>query len=350
MNNKIVRSVSVIADEINQIKSQTSGILTAAFTYAKRSCFEIGKRLEEAKAQIPHGEWGAWLENNFEYSESTAGNLMRIYREFGSEQIDMISGRSPAETFEGLSQSQLIELFALPSGERAQFVDEHREELEDGMSVREMRELIKAQRETIEKQKKDILDNDESYAELVEKLRDAERDAEAKKESIEELEGKNTTLQLELQLMKDKPIEAQVVTEKVYEPTEEQIEEIKRLEREKYEADIEKLKGKLEKQYGKEKKSDEERERALKAAEEEHEAKIKALEEEHLKKIRQLTQKSDPHTARVTYCLEAIGRAIGDINAELAAMDTEDAGSGARMRARCESMLLSLINRAGWQI
>ena len=63
MNNEIqaVRNISVIADELNAIKSQTSGILTAALSYAKRSCFEIGKRLEEAKALVNHGEWGAWL-------------------------------------------------------------------------------------------------------------------------------------------------------------------------------------------------------------------------------------------------------------------------------------------------
>ena len=350
MENKLIRSVSVIADEINQIKSQTSGILTAAFTYAKRSCFEIGKRLEEAKAQIPHGEWGAWLDTNFEYSESTAGNLMRIYREFGSEQIDMISGRSPAETFEGLSQSQLIELFALPSGERAQFVDEHREELEDGMSVRDMRELIRAQKETIEKQKKDILDNDESYAELVEKLRDAEREAVAKQSEIDEVKELKRELQIELDLIKEKPIEASVVTEKVYEPSDEQIAEIKAAEEKKYAAKIKKLEGELNKKTAELDKKDSEGEGALKKIEEEYAEKMKALEEEHQKRLKQMATRSDPHSARVGFALEAIGRAIADINAEITAMDKEEAGSGARMRARCESTLLGLINRAGWQI
>lgn len=119
---ELIRSPEVIADEINAIKTQTSSILSAALSYTKRSCFEIGRRLEEAKALVPHGEWGAWLESNFEYSESTAGNLMRIYREFGGEQINLLTGKSDMETFEGLSQSQLVELFTLPKHTRVEFV------------------------------------------------------------------------------------------------------------------------------------------------------------------------------------------------------------------------------------
>ena len=61
MNHQITRTPAAIAAEINAIKSQTSGILCAAFAYAKQSCFEIGKRLEEAKALVAHGEWGTWL-------------------------------------------------------------------------------------------------------------------------------------------------------------------------------------------------------------------------------------------------------------------------------------------------
>ena len=127
---EVTRSAEVIAAEINAIKSQTYGILEAAHTYAKRSCFEIGKRLEEAKAAVPHGEWGDWLEVNVSYSVSTANDLMRIYREFGDEQIDMLTGKSDAEIFEGLSQSQMVALFGLPKSERAAFVEEHRGELE----------------------------------------------------------------------------------------------------------------------------------------------------------------------------------------------------------------------------
>ena len=328
-NTEIIRSVAVIADEINAIKSQTSGILSAALAYTRRSCFEIGKRLEEAKAMIPHGEWGAWLETNFEYSESTAGNLMRIYREFGGEQINLLTGKSDMETFEGLSQSQLVELFALPKHTRAEFVEAHREELEDGMSIREMRELIKEQKETIERQEREILENDESYADLVTKLRDTEKERD-------DWSAKADNLESDIEKLKAESKEVEKVTETVYEPSKKQIKEIK----DKAIAETEKrMKGDIERL-----------EAELKEKDELHEKELHARDEENRKKIRQLELKADPHAASISHYMETISRALSDIDLELSAMDDEEAGSGRKMKMRCESTLLSLLNRYGWQV
>jgi DNA repair exonuclease SbcCD ATPase subunit len=326
--NEVTRSAAVIAEEINLIKSQTSGILSAAYSYAHRSCMEIGKRLLEAKELVPFGEWGGWLESNFEYSESTAGTLMRIYREYGSEQIDLITGKSPAETFEGLSQSQLTELFALPMAARVDFVEEHKEELADGeLSIREMRELIRQQKELIEKQEQDIRDNDVSYGELVDQKRAVEEEND---KLIKDL----TERQIEIEELKKKPVE--VVTETVHEPSKAQIKEIEKAATEKtekkYKDEIEKLNDEL-------KAKDAERDEALRAA-----------EAESLKKLRQLQGKSDPHAGKISYCMEAIGRALSDINNEVSEMNKENPGSGEKMRMRCESSLLGLLNKFGWQI
>lgn len=330
MNNmELIRSPEVIANEINAIKSQTSSILSAALSYTKRSCFEIGRRLEEAKALVPHGEWGAWLENNFEYSESTAGNLMRIYREFGGEQINLLTGKSDMETFEGLSQSQLIELFTLPKHSRVEFVEEHREELEDGMSIREMRELIKEQKETIERQEREILDNDESYGELVTKLRAAEKERDA-------LSTEREDLKADLEKIRSEPKEKETITEKIYEPSKKQIKEIE-----------DKAAAKVEKRM----KDDIERlEAQLKEKDELHEKAIKERDEENRKRIRQLELMADPHTASISHYMETISRALSDIDLELSAMDDEEAGSGRRLKMKCESTLLSLLNRYGWQV
>lgn len=328
-NTEIVRSPAIIADEINAIKTETSGILNAAYSYARRSCFEIGKRLEEAKAMLPHGEWGAWLETNFEYSESTAGNLMRIYREFGGEQINLLTGKSDMETFEGLSQSQLVELFALPKHTRAEFVEEHREELEDGMSIREMRELIKEQKETIERQERRIDEDTESYEEMVDKLKDAENERD-------DLSSKNEALKSALDKLISETQEPEKVTEKVYEPSKKQIKEIK-----------DKAIAETEKRM----KSDIERlEAELKEKDEQHEKALRERDEENRKKIRQLELKADPHAASISHYMETISRALSDIDLELAAMDDEEAGSGRRLKIRCESTLLSLLNRYGWQV
>ena len=328
-NTEIVRSVAVIADEINAIKSQTSGILSAALAYTRRSCFEIGKRLEEAKAMIPHGEWGAWLETNFEYSESTAGNLMRIYREFGGEQINLLTGKSDMETFEGLSQSQLVELFALPKHTRAEFVEAHREELEDGMSIREMRELIKEQKDTIERQDRRILEDSESYEAMVDRLRAAENECD-------DLSSKNEDLKSALDKLRTETQEPEKVTETVYEPSKKQIKEIK----DKAIAETEKrMKGDIERL-----------EAELKEKDELHEKELHARDEENRKKIRQLELKADPHAASISHYMETISRALSDIDLELSAMDDEEAESGRKMKMRCESTLLSLLNRYGWQV
>lgn len=356
----IVRSPEVIAAEINAIKSQTSGILAAAIGYAKQSCFEIGKRLEEAKALVPHGEWGAWLSENFEYSESTAGNLMRIYREFGDDQINLLTGKSDAETFETLSQSQLVELFALPKPMRAEFVETHREELERGeMSVREMRDLIKEQKRALDEKdaeiaRKDaeIVENDESYAELVTQLRAAEADASrldgeredlaakvrAAEQKAQEAEERAGRADAEIVALKNAPKEkvVETVTETVYAPTEEQIAEIRaeaiREAEERHKNDIERLSA------------------DLKERDAHHEQVMKEAQEETAMKIRQLIAKSDPHASRISYAMEAISRALSDVKAELTAMEEETPGSGQKMRLRCESTLLGIINRAGFQV
>lgn len=330
-NTELIRSPEVIADEINAIKTQTSNILSAALSYTKRSCFEIGKRLEEAKALVPHGEWGAWLESNFEYSESTAGNLMRIYREFGGEQINLLTGKSDMETFEGLSQSQLVELFTLPKHTRVEFVEAHREELEDGMSIREMRDLIKEQKEKIERQEREILENDESYGELVTKLRAAEKERDA-------LTNERDDLKADLDKLSNEPKEPvkEIVTEKIYEPSKKQIKEIE-----------EKATAKAEKRM----KDDIDRlEAQLKEKDELHEKALKERDEENRKRIRQLELMADPHAASITHYMETISRALSDIDLELSAMDDEEAGSGRRLKMKCETTLLSLLNRYGWQV
>ena len=360
--NEVTRSPAVIAGEINAIKSQTSGILEAALTYAKRSCFEIGKRLEEAKATVPFGEWGEWLENNVSYSVSTANDLMRIYREFGNEQIDMLTGKSDAEVFEGLSQSQLVALFNLPRAMRAEFVEEHREELESGeLSSRKLKEEIKRLNAVIEQKDKEIRDNDDSYGELVIQKKAAEALAKEASERAVEAEAKASDLQLRFDELNERPLEVAKVTETVYEASPEQIEEIraaaiKETEEKHAKADEKKQKevDKLLAADLKQKKELDDLKSQLATKDSEVDAKVKEAVEAAVadakKQVRQLTAQSDPRTAKVSYCLEAIGRAMADINGIVAAMNNENAGSGDQIRMKCESGLLRLCNTYGWQV
>ena len=76
------RTAEAVALEIRTLQRQAQGII---LSYA----IEIGRRLEEVKAMLPHGEWGAWLKNELDYSQSTAQNFMKVFREYGDNQQSM---------------------------------------------------------------------------------------------------------------------------------------------------------------------------------------------------------------------------------------------------------------------
>lgn len=138
MTNEIteIRDAAIIAAEINVIKERTKReVLTASV--------EIGQKLCEAKELVNHGDWGQWLHDKVDYSQATANNLMRIYKEYGDDQINLL-GSSKSQTFKNLSYSQAIALFALPAEEREDFVKENN--VED-MSARQLQDAIKEREE-----------------------------------------------------------------------------------------------------------------------------------------------------------------------------------------------------------
>ncbi len=52
-----------------------------AFRSGLRHAVNAGSLLAEAKAQVEHGQWGSWLEDNFEGSPRTAQAYMKVARE-----------------------------------------------------------------------------------------------------------------------------------------------------------------------------------------------------------------------------------------------------------------------------
>lgn len=141
-----VRDIEVIAAEINHIKDQTRVMVL-------NNSIEIGRRLVEAKSIVSHGQWGSWLEEKVNYSQRTAQNLMRIFEEYGSNQISLF-GDSNSQAFANLSYSQAVALLAIPDiEERETFVVENK--VED-MSTRELQQAIK-DKEKAEKELKAAL-------------------------------------------------------------------------------------------------------------------------------------------------------------------------------------------------
>ena len=159
-----VRDGDIIAAEINTIKEDTRRIMIA-------NAIRIGGKLVEAKATVPFGEWGKWLEEKVDYSQSTANNLMKLYQEYGTGEVNLFDNWTNSQTFANLSYSQHMAMLALPFAERAEFAERnHVEEMST-------RELEKAVREELEKTQKAL--------EMSEQLRkEAQKEQETLLESV----------------------------------------------------------------------------------------------------------------------------------------------------------------------
>lgn len=96
------RDLDVITEEIVFYKRQ-AGV----------SIIEIGKRLNEAKAQLEHGRWLDWLREKVDISERNAQNFMRLAREY-----------SKSAEIADLGATKALALLALPESEREKFAAE----------------------------------------------------------------------------------------------------------------------------------------------------------------------------------------------------------------------------------
>lgn len=164
----INRTPELIAEEINLIKNQTKVMVIY-------NTIEIGRKLTEAKSKIPHGEWGKWLEEKVDCSKSTANNLMRIFEEYGSEQMALFGETPPKfQALGNLGYSQLVAMLSVPEEEREDFINENEVE---NLSTRELEKLIKerdqerkakeeaiAAKEEAEKKERVITENYEELA------------------------------------------------------------------------------------------------------------------------------------------------------------------------------------------
>lgn len=137
-----VRDIDIITEEINFYKQQ-----------AGMAILEIGKRLAEAKMQLSHGEWLPWLEEKVEFSERSAQQYMRLWKEHGK-----------SATVADLGVRKALVLLALPESEREGFAGEKHvvdgeEKTAADMTVKELEKAIaerNAAREAAEKAAADI--------------------------------------------------------------------------------------------------------------------------------------------------------------------------------------------------
>lgn len=181
------RTPELIAAEINDIKEQTKRI----FLY---NSIEIGRRLTEAKLLVSHGDWGKWLEEKVDFSKSTANNLMKIFEEYGADQISLL-GNAKSQAIGELSYTQAIALLSIhDSEEREKFIEENKI---DEMSTRELKKAI------------DELNQEKSKSESLEKeLKDLKSKSKAEKDKLKEDAKKNEKIAKELKEESNKLLES----------------------------------------------------------------------------------------------------------------------------------------------
>ena len=225
MSNLVVnRTPEVIAAEINSIKEQTRKVVLY-------NSIEIGRKLVEAKELVPHGEWGNWLEEAVDYSKSTANNLMKIFEEYGSDQITLLDDNLKSQAFGNLNYSQAVLLLGLPSDDREKFVEENKV---DEMSTRELKKAI-ADLKKANKEKDNALKERDEAIEKLSALEESNRILEETfNEGAEErnsLEEKVKELEKEIDEVKSsKPVETvnvdwEEITAEVQEKMDQLIEE-----------------------------------------------------------------------------------------------------------------------------
>lgn len=104
-------------------------ILTAQ---TAENIIEIGKTLLEVKEKLPHGEFLSWLENEVNYSKSTAYNFMKVAKEFPNFQL-----------VGNLGMRKLLALTGIESEGREKIIADN--DLEK-MTVTELEKIIEEER------------------------------------------------------------------------------------------------------------------------------------------------------------------------------------------------------------
>ena len=171
------------------------------------SCaIEIGERLLEAKDLVPHGEWGNWLKVNVNYSQSTANNFMRLYKEYGNDQGSLFTTVTNSQAIMNLDVSKALALTVLPAEEREEFVSEHDVEK---MSTRELKAALEENKELKQQQQqlKHLLEERErqaaeSASQLDIAISERQRMQDKLNESVNRNAGYEKSLQLKIDAAK----------------------------------------------------------------------------------------------------------------------------------------------------
>ena len=100
----------------------------------QRGIIEIGFELIAAKKEVGHGNWERWLQNEFEWTQRTANNFMRMAERFG-KMVNVFQ----------FQPSTLQAMLALPEGDEEKFIASQADKGKpiEKLSAREVQSAVK---------------------------------------------------------------------------------------------------------------------------------------------------------------------------------------------------------------
>lgn len=310
------------------IGAEIRGLTQQAKTMTLWFGIEIGRRLTEAKEMLEHGQWLAYLKEQTEFSRSSAGRLMTLYKEYGAAQTSLFGAEVNYPTLGNLSISNALRLLAVPEDEREEFAEKHDVE---HMSAHELDELIKQRDEAEQraaKAEEQVQQAADGAAKADEQYQKAKQELHLLREKLENAEAQKSAAEKELSELRERPVEVAVeVDEKAVEEAvtaaraksdAEWTEKIAKVNNELLEAEnkAEKLKAKIKKA--------------------EERAEEKAAELERLKKSQTL---NDPNTAVFKQIFEQVQEDFNKLHGSLLKVKASDPDTAQKLTAAVRALV-----------
>lgn len=310
------------------IGAEIRGLTQQAKTMTLWFGIEIGRRLTEAKEMLEHGQWLAYLKEQTEFSRSSAGRLMTLYKEYGAAQTSLFGAESNYPTLNNLSISNALRLLAVPEDEREEFAAEHDVE---HMSARELDELIK-QRDEAEKRaaraEEQVQQAADGAAKADEQYQKAKQELHLLREKLGNAEAQKAAAEKELSELRERPVEVAV------EVDEKAVEEAVTAARAKNDAEWAEKMAKVKNELSEAGLEAEKLKAKIKKAEEK--AEEKAAELERLKKSQTL---NDPNTAVFKQIFEQVQEDFNKLHGSLLKVRASDPDTAEKLTAAVRALV-----------
>lgn len=306
------------------IGAEIRGLTQQAKTMTLWFGIEIGRRLTEAKEMLEHGQWLAYLKEQTEFSRSSAGRLMTLYKEYGAAQTSLFGAEANYPTLNNLSISNALRLLAVPEDEREEFAAEHDVE---HMTARELDELIK-QRDEAEEQVQQAADG---AAKADEQYQKAKQELHLLREKLGNAEAQKAAAEKELSELRERPVEVAV------EVDEKAVEEAVTAARAKNDAEWAEKMAKVKNELSEAGLKAEKLKAKIKKAEEK--AEEKAAELERLKKSQTL---NDPNTAVFKQIFEQVQEDFNKLHGSLLKVRASDPDTAEKLTAAVRALVAKM--------